>query len=115
MIVDDSEPSLTIARHVLSAAYEVVAVKTAAEAIAVARQESFDVAVLDINLGEGMTGTELLPVLLSLPGCASAWFVALTAYALPGDREQLLEAGFDHYVAKPFTRQELLSAVACGR
>lgn len=37
--------------------------------------------------------------------------IALTAYAMPGDREELLEKGFDGYVSKPFTRAELTEAI----
>jgi CheY-like chemotaxis protein len=37
--------------------------------------------------------------------------VALTAYAMPGDREDFLEAGFDEYVSKPFTRTDLTETI----
>lgn len=37
--------------------------------------------------------------------------VALTAYSMPGDREDLLGKGFDGYVGKPFTRRELVEAI----
>ena len=37
--------------------------------------------------------------------------MAGTACALPGDRERFLDGGFDAYLAKPFTREELIAAV----
>ncbi len=37
--------------------------------------------------------------------------IALTAYAMPGDREDFLEKGFDEYVSKPFTRDDLTEAI----
>ena len=39
--------------------------------------------------------------------CAETRFVAMTAYALPGDKRRFLGAGFDGYLAKPFTRDAL--------
>lgn len=37
--------------------------------------------------------------------------LACTAYTRPGDREHFLARGFDHYIAKPFTREQLLDGV----
>ena len=37
--------------------------------------------------------------------------LAVTAYALPGDEERFIEAGFDAYLPKPFTRDQLLWAL----
>ncbi len=56
----------------------------------------------------------MLKVARSLPGNADLFAIALTAYALPGDRERFLEAGFNQYVSKPFTRSTLLSALKEG-
>lgn len=37
--------------------------------------------------------------------------LALTAYALPGDRERFLEYGFDGYLSKPFVQEQLLATI----
>jgi CheY-like chemotaxis protein len=49
--------------------------------------------------------------LRELPRYAQTPMVACTAYAMPGDEEQFLEAGFDAYLAKPFRAEDLLSAL----
>ena len=65
--------------------------------------QPIDVALVDINLGGGMNGMELLAELRRRPACQHTHVVAMTAYALPGDEERFLAAGFDRYIAKPFT------------
>jgi CheY-like chemotaxis protein len=70
--------------------------------------------VLDINLGGKETGADVLRIARTLEGYADVYAIALTAYALPGDRERLLESGFDEYISKPFTRQSLMDALAAG-
>jgi CheY-like chemotaxis protein len=38
-------------------------------------------------------------------------FIAQTAYAMTGDKERLLEAGFDNYIAKPVNKKELITMI----
>jgi CheY-like chemotaxis protein len=53
----------------------------------------------------------LLRQLRALPGYENAPAVALTAYALPSDRDQFLDAGFDYHLSKPFTKEQLLDVL----
>ena len=62
---------------------------------------------MDINLGEDETGVDVMLKIRELPGYKNIPIVAVTAYALPGDRERFLQAGFDGYIGKPFTKQQL--------
>ncbi len=72
----------------------------------------FDAVLVDINLGGGFSGIDLLAALRTLPIYHEVAIAALTAYALPGDRERFLEMGFDAYLRKPFTADELLEFIA---
>ncbi len=45
------------------------------------------------------------------PDFAALPIVAVTAYALPGDRDRFLASGFDAYVTKPYTRQHLVESM----
>jgi CheY-like chemotaxis protein len=85
-------------------------VSTIDEAVDIAQEASFDIYLLDINLGERRTGVELLQLLRALNG-QYVPALALTAYALPGDKERFLEAGFDGYLSKPFTRAMLIDTI----
>jgi CheY-like chemotaxis protein/two-component sensor histidine kinase len=81
------------------------------EALSRAQQQTFDVLILDIHLSAGQNGVELLHDLRALPEYECVPAVALTAYALPADREQFLDEGFDFYLSKPFTREELYETI----
>ncbi|PSQ83618.1 MAG: hypothetical protein BRD30_12710 [Bacteroidetes bacterium QH_2_63_10] len=72
---------------------------------------SFDLLLLDIHLGSGTEGTELLHTIRSREDIEEVPAIALTAYILPSDSQELLDEGFDAYVSKPFTSAELTEAI----
>lgn len=111
LAVEDNPDTQTLLRYLLTRHYEVAIVARFDEALAAARQQPFGVYLLDINLGEQRTGIDLLHALRAQAAGESVPAIALTAYAMPGDRERFLEAGFDTYISKPFTRKELLDAI----
>ena len=57
------------------------------------------------------TGIDLLHIIREIPKYKDVPAIACTAYTSFGDRERLLESGFDLYVAKPFTKQQLHEAL----
>ncbi len=64
--------------------------------------------LLDINLADGASGLDVLRALRALPDYAKVPIIAVTAYALPGDRDQFIEQGFDGYLPKPFLKTSLV-------
>jgi CheY-like chemotaxis protein len=121
LLVEDNRNTRKLARHVLRSDYDVTCVTTAEEALAKTQQSAggddqtdaplFDVLVLDINLGEGPSGTELLRSLRATTAYADVPAIAFTAYAMGGDEQRLREAGFEGYLPKPFSRDDLLEEV----
>ncbi len=111
LAVEDNSETQLLLDHLLKSSFEVVVVSGVAEALEAVEQHSFDAFLLDINLSEERTGTDLLHLLRDQEGMADTPAVALTAYAMPGDREDFLEAGFDEYVSKPFTRTDLTDTI----
>lgn len=108
--VEDNQETQLLLKHLMTP-YKVTFASNAEEALEIIDTESFDALLLDINLGPGKSGTELLHTVRDLEDVDEIPAVALTAYAMPGDREELLEEGFDGYVDKPFTREEVLETL----
>jgi len=111
LVVDDDEITRKMYQRFLEGDYEVSIVPGFDEALAAARNSRFDVMFLDINLGEERTGKDLLVMLRDIPGYETTPVVACTAFALPGDKENLLNSGFKMYLSKPFSYKRLKDAV----
>lgn len=115
LCVEDNHQTRILLKHLLEGPYQVTLAPGVEEALRAADSQSFDLLLLNIELGPGKDGRDLLLMIRNryndrgrdgdIPG------IALTASAMPGDREELLDEGFDEYVSKPFTRTELIKAI----
>lgn len=113
LLVEDDESTGELLRTILSESHAVEWARNAESGLSAAERKSFTVVLLDIHLrGSAIDGVELLRRLRAKPAYRNAAIYALTAYALPGDRERFLAAGFDGYLAKPFEAHELRRLVA---
>jgi CheY-like chemotaxis protein len=83
------------------------------EAVTQARTGSFDAVLMDIQMPE-MDGVEATAQIRAREKATGAHLpiIAVTAHAMPGDRERCLKAGMDDYLSKPFRSRELLDAMA---
>lgn len=72
----------------------------------------FQIMLFDINLPAPWDGVKLLKTIRQeFKEYRYVPFIAQTAYAMAGDREKLLEAGFDDYLSKPLSKNELLTII----
>ncbi|MEQ8805712.1 MAG: response regulator, partial [Rhodospirillales bacterium] len=78
--------------------------------LAIAREVRPEVIFLDIDLPD-MSGYDVLAEIRSDPDLRHTPVIALTANAMSGDAERGLKAGFDRYLPKPFSLDEILGAV----
>lgn len=111
LIVEDNSETRLLLRHLLDSRHEINFASSYKEGLEVATSTSFDLYVLDINLRSEEGGTELLHEIRAQEGGDGAPAMALTAYAMPGDREELLNAGFDKYLSKPFSKANLNAVI----
>lgn len=111
LILDDNTDTLALTRHQLRGVFDVETVADADSALQVARAGRFDALLLDINLGGGHDGVDVMHALREMEAYQQVPIVAVTAYAMPGDADRFLDAGFDGYLSKPFTKQELTETI----
>ena len=106
LIVDDNDRNLRLARDVLRhAGLRTLEAGTAAAALELSGEASPDLILMDIRLPD-LDGSEALRRLKQDARTASIPVVALTSFAMKGDREWFLGVGFDGYVAKPISVRE---------
>ena len=103
LVVEDYPDNLALMTYLLTAAgHEVRGAVSGQQTIETAREDRPDLVVLDIQLPD-MDGYQVLHELRTDPRTASVPVVAVTAYAMVGDRDDALAAGFDGYLPKPIT------------
>jgi PAS domain S-box-containing protein len=111
LLAEDDETNLGVMSDYVSAmGYRVVVARDGHEAIRRAREERPDVILMDIQMS-GLDGLEAIRRIRAEAGLAKTPIIALTALAMPGDRERCLEAGANDYLSKPVGLRNLLSAI----
>jgi two-component system cell cycle response regulator DivK len=116
LIVDDNEKNVKLARDVLRfAGFRTVEASSGMAGISLAAEHLPDVILLDIRLPD-LDGTAVLRQIKDDARTAGIPVVALTSFAMKGDRERFLAEGFDGYLEKPISVTEFPDQVAsyCG-
>jgi two-component system cell cycle response regulator DivK len=107
LVVEDNERNLKLVRDVLEhAGFQVEAAGSGEQGVALARERVPDLVLMDLQLPT-MDGAEALRLLREDPRTREVPVVAVTAFAMKGDRERALRAGFDGYLAKPISVRAL--------
>jgi two-component system cell cycle response regulator DivK len=111
LIVEDNPKNLKLLRDVLQfRGYVISATETAEVGVVLARAEQPALILMDIQL-PGMDGREATQVLKADTRTQHIPIIALTAFAMKGDRESLLAEGFDGYISKPINIKEISQVV----
>jgi len=101
LYVEDNRENRMLVRAILEAeGYTIVDAEDGLAGVEAAVREEPALILLDVNL-PGIDGYEVVAVLKSFPALANTPVVALTAYAMEGDRQRTLVAGCDGYIQKP--------------
>ena len=112
LIVEDNLQSMRLIEMTLKAkGYTLLEAFDGEEAIEVAVRERPDLVILDIQLPK-MSGLEVTKKLRETPGFAHTPIIAITAYAMKGDKEKVIDAGCDLHLSKPINTRELPALIA---
>jgi len=112
LLIEDNEQNRYLATFLLEKnGYEVVSAVDGPQGIALAGQLLPRLILLDIQL-PSMDGYAVARSLRCNPAIADTPIVAVTSYAMPGDRDRALEAGCDGYIEKPINPDTFVSEVA---
>jgi CheY-like chemotaxis protein len=111
LLVEDNEMNRDmLSRRLQRRGYEVVIAVDGQEGLALAQSEAPDLILMDMSLPI-LDGWEATRQLKATPETKSIPVIALTAYAMSGDREKALEAGCDDYETKPIEMPRLLAKI----
>jgi len=108
LLVEDEPMNLQIIEAMLSKNYNVISVSSGQKAIEEVNKKSFDIILMDINLKNEMNGIMAVQIIREIKGYEKTPIAAMTAYAANKDRDEFLASGCTHYIAKPFSKKEIL-------
>jgi CheY-like chemotaxis protein len=110
LIIEDNEQNLYLVTFILEKYdYKVIQARNGPQGIQIARQNSPDLILLDIQLPI-MDGYDVARELRKFLG-KTVPIIAITSYAMPGDREKALEAGCSDYITKPINPDTFISNI----
>jgi len=107
LIVEDNPQNMKLLEMLLEAkGYILLEAIDGEQAMDVATTERPDLILMDIQLPK-MSGLEVTRKLRQLPAFNHIPIIAITAYAMKGDKEKFIKAGCDAYLPKPIDTREL--------
>jgi two-component system cell cycle response regulator len=112
LLIEDNAANMDLARYLLEAhGFACHEARDGEAGVRAARERRPDLVLCDLRL-PGMDGFAVLRELRADAALAGLPVIALTAYAMVGDRDRVLAAGFDGYLAKPLDPQRFAQQVA---
>jgi len=111
LIVEDNANNLMLARDLLEhRGHDTLAARDVHEALVHLAEVTPDVALVDIQIAGG-GGHAILEAMRAVPRLATVPVIAVTALAMDGDRERIVESGFDGYISKPIETRSFVATV----
>ncbi len=112
LIVEDNPLNMRLIEMTLRAKdYTLLKATDGEEALDMAKRERPDIILMDIRLPK-MSGLEVTRKLRQIPAFSHIPIIGVTAHAMKGDSERVIEAGCDMYLSKPINTRELPGVIA---
>jgi two-component system, cell cycle response regulator DivK len=111
MIVEDNQNNMYLISYILKKkGYEIIEATTGEQGVELAIKEKPDLILMDIQL-PGIDGLETTKRIRASGADGKTPIIALTSYAMTGDREKALEAGCTGYIEKPINPDTILGEI----
>jgi two-component system, cell cycle response regulator len=111
LVVEDTAYSLHLMTYLLTAyGHTVAGAVTGEQAIDLAPATMPDLVVMDLQL-PGMDGFKTMTEIRAIPELRAVPVVAVTSFAMVGDRDRAMDAGFDHYMTKPIDPESFVDEI----
>lgn len=111
LLVEDDPINIQTISAFIGNLVQLTAINNAEDAIEAAKNNYFDLILMDIGLNGDKGGLDVVRDIRLMPQYHSTPIVAVTAFALDSDRDRMLTSGCTHYLAKPFPRQQLIDLI----
>lgn len=112
LIVEDNEINALVLKRLIDPIADPVHAINDKQAFQAVEDHMFALILMDINLGgQSLDGEGIMKELKADPRFANLPIFAVTSYAMPGDEQRFLNAGFDAYFSKPINREKLMTGV----
>jgi two-component system cell cycle response regulator DivK len=107
LIIEDNANNMILLRDILAFhGYDVAVASDGKDGVLLARELMPDLILMDIQM-PGMDGMTAGQILKGDPATSGLKIIALTSFAMQGDREKFIAAGFNGYLSKPINTREL--------
>lgn len=111
LIVEDNDNNMELISFILEANdYVTFKACNGKTGVKMALEEAPDFIILDIQLPD-IDGLEVLREIREHPSGSKIPIIAMTSYAMSGDRQKLLQAGFDGYIEKPIDTEKVIGQI----
>ncbi|MFA5403635.1 MAG: PAS domain S-box protein [Ignavibacteria bacterium] len=112
LYVEDDHIAIDIVKAYIKNYCTIDSALSGMEGIQKAKNKLYDAILMDINLGKEMNGLEATKTIREIPGYKNVPIIAVTAFAMVGDKDEFFEKGCTHYISKPFTKEELRELIS---
>jgi PAS domain S-box-containing protein len=112
LVVDNDESSRDIIKLFVKDICETDFADSGEKAFRLINEKKYDIILMDINLGQGMSGIETTKEIRKIESYKGIPIVAITGFAMRGDREEFIQAGCTHYLSKPFSRSKIVKLIS---
>ena len=102
LFVEDDKVATDLVKILLKDKYDIESARTGEEALKKAEENDYDAFLMDIGLPGKYNGIQATIELKKIKNNKDKPYIAITAYAMAGDREYFLSEGLTHYISKPF-------------